>query len=59
MKPSALQILMAIAISPLLIPLSLLLLLIAVFLAGCCLPVIGLFWLIDFFGETEPETLEK
>ena len=59
MKPSFLQILMAIAISPILIPLSLLLLMIAVFLAACCIPVICAFWLLDFFGENEPETLEK
>lgn len=59
MKPTSLQILMAIAISPLLIPLLLLLLLIAVFLALCCIPVILAFALLDFLGENEPETFEK
>lgn len=59
MKPTTLQILMAIAMSPLLIPLSLLLLMIVVFLAVCCIPVILAFALLDFFGENEPETLEK
>lgn len=59
MKPTPLQILMGIAISPLLIALSLLLLAVVAFFAICCVPVICAFWLLDFFGENEPETLEK